>query len=137
MKRKVFSLMMLCLFAYLGMANAQVSPRDKGGITITPNPVEMGYRPNGAWMRPFEAQLTNSGAAETVTAIETTNEDFFIIDANLPAVVNSTKPLNFTIDNPDGVEKGVRAIKVNGESVPVGPLPLTADKEVNVEITMG
>ncbi len=101
MKRKVFSLMMLCLFAYLGMANAQVSPRDKGGITITPNPVEMGYRPNGAWMRPFEAQLTNSGAAETVTAIETTNEDFFIIDANLPAVVNSTKPLNFTIDNPD------------------------------------
>ena len=102
MKRKVFSLMMLCLFAFLGLANAQVSPRDKGGIAITPDPVEMGYRPNGAWMRPFEAQLTNSSAAgETVTAIETTNEEFFIIDANVPAVVSSTKPLNFTIDNPD------------------------------------
>ena len=56
MKRKVFSLMMLCLFAFLGLANAQANPQG-GNLTVTPNPLEMGYRPNGAWMRPFEVQL--------------------------------------------------------------------------------
>ena len=100
MKRKVFSLMMLCLFAFLGLANAQVTPRD-GGLTVTPDPLEMGYRPNGAWMRPFEAQLTTTGAAETVTSIEASNADFFVIDVKLPAEVNPTKPLKFTIDNND------------------------------------
>jgi cellobiose phosphorylase len=44
---------------------------------------------------------------------------------------------HISVLNPDGVEKGVKAIKVNGESVPVGPLPLTDDKEVKIEITMG
>ena len=101
MKRKVFSLMMLCLFAFLGLANAQVNPRDEGGISITPDPVAMGYRPNGAWMRPFEVQLTNPGTAQTITSVETTNEDFFIIDANVPEVVSATKPFKFTIDNAD------------------------------------
>ena len=100
MKRKVFSLMMLCLFAFLGLANAQVSPRD-GGLAVNPDPVEMGYRPNGAWMRPFEAQLTTTGAAETVIAIETSNEDFFLIDGKFPTVVEANKPMKFTIDNND------------------------------------
>nr|MCR5066607.1 hypothetical protein [Erysipelotrichaceae bacterium] len=44
---------------------------------------------------------------------------------------------HIAISNPDGVEKGVKAIKVNGQDVPVGPLPLTDEKEVKVEIIMG
>ena len=44
---------------------------------------------------------------------------------------------HISVNNPDGVEKGVKEIKINGQSVPVGPLPLTSEKEVNVEITMG
>ena len=44
---------------------------------------------------------------------------------------------HIAISNPNGVEKGVKAIKVNGQDVPVGPLPLTDEKEVNVEIIMG
>ena len=92
--------MMLCLFAFLGLANAQVTPRD-GGLTATPDPMEMGYRPNGAWMRPFEVVLSTTGAAETVSAIETSNEDFFVIDAKVPTVVQATKPMTFTIDNND------------------------------------
>ncbi|MBQ9036612.1 MAG: hypothetical protein IJ115_04090 [Erysipelotrichaceae bacterium] len=44
---------------------------------------------------------------------------------------------HITVNNPDGVEKGVREIKINGKEIPVGPLPLTDEKEVNVEITMG
>ena len=92
--------MMLCLFAFLGLANAQVNPGN-GGLTVTPDPVEMGYRPNGAWMRPFEVQLTNPGSAQTITSVETTNEDFFIIDAKVPESITSTKPYHFTIDNAD------------------------------------
>ncbi|MBR0473456.1 MAG: hypothetical protein IJJ19_00485 [Erysipelotrichaceae bacterium] len=44
---------------------------------------------------------------------------------------------HITVNNPDGVEKGVREIKINGKEIPVGPLPLTNEKEVNVEVTMG
>ena len=44
---------------------------------------------------------------------------------------------HITVNNPDGVEKGVREIKINGKKIPVGPLPLTNEKEVNVEVTMG
>ena len=46
MKRKVFSLMMLCLLAFLGVASAQ----QDGGMTVTPDPIDLGYRPLGAWM---------------------------------------------------------------------------------------
>ncbi|MBQ3384954.1 MAG: hypothetical protein IJG59_07040 [Erysipelotrichaceae bacterium] len=44
---------------------------------------------------------------------------------------------HITVNNPDGVQKGVKAIKVNGNDVPVGPIPVTDRKEVTVEVTMG
>ena len=44
---------------------------------------------------------------------------------------------HITVNNPDGVQKGVKAIKVNGSDVPVGPIPVTDRKEVTVEVTMG
>jgi len=44
---------------------------------------------------------------------------------------------HITVNNPDGIQKGVKAIKVNGSDVPVGPIPVTDRKEVTVEVTMG
>ena len=78
MKRKVFSLLALCLFAFLGLANAQST----GTVTANPDPIDLGYRPLGAWMRPLEVQLTATGAAQAITAIEA-DDDFFVIDEDL------------------------------------------------------
>ena len=102
MKRKVFSLMMLCLFAFLGMANAQQS----GTINVTPDPIDLGYRPLGAWTRPFEVQFTTtSTTAQTITAIEADNA-FFVLNANLPGTVSSTTPYNFTVVQGEGEAGG-------------------------------
>ena len=92
MKRKVFSLLALCLFAFLGLANAQST----GVVTANPDPIDLGYRPLGAWMRPFEVQLTATGAAQAITAIEA-DKDFFVIDAELPGTVSGTSPYEFTV----------------------------------------
>ncbi len=94
MKRKVFSLMMLCLFAFLGLASAQQSD-----MTVTPNPIDLGYRPLGSWMRPLKVQFTGTtSTAQTITSIEAENE-FFVIDANLPGTTSSTTPFNFTVSH--------------------------------------
>ena len=44
---------------------------------------------------------------------------------------------HITVKNPDGVEKGVVAMKVNGQSVPVGPVSVSDAAEVDVEVIMG
>ena len=44
---------------------------------------------------------------------------------------------HITVKNPDGVEKGVAAIKVNGNPVPVGAIPVSDAAEVDVEVIMG
>ncbi len=103
MKRKVFSLLVLCLFAFLGLANAQSS----GTVSANPDPIDLGYRPLGAWMRPFQVQLTATGAAQTITAIEA-DKDFFVIDANLPSTVSATAPFNFTVDHGEAAEGPVK-----------------------------
>ncbi|MBR4391019.1 MAG: choice-of-anchor J domain-containing protein, partial [Bacteroidales bacterium] len=102
MKRKVFSLLMLCLFAFLGMANAQ----PKGdGITVTPDPIDLGYRPIGAWMRPLDVQFVNEGVAKTIINIEA-DKTFFVIDAQLPGTITNARPYEFTITHGEA-EPGV------------------------------
>ncbi|MBR0385674.1 MAG: hypothetical protein IJI05_03915, partial [Erysipelotrichaceae bacterium] len=44
---------------------------------------------------------------------------------------------HITVSNPNGVEKGVKAIRFNGQDIPVGPLPLTDAPAAEVEIIMG
>ena len=65
-------------------------------IYMTPDPIDLGYRPNNAWMRPLEAELTAEGMNVQVTAIESSN-DFFDIDVELPAQLNPESPIGMTI----------------------------------------
>lgn len=45
---------------------------------------------------------------------------------------------HINISNPKGVEKGVKEIKVNGNVIPLGPIPVyKPNTDVNVEIIMG
>ena len=97
MKRKVFSLLVLCLFAFLGLANAQTT----GVVNANPDPIDLGYRPLGAWMRPLEVQLTATGASQAITALEA-DKDFFVIDAQIPGTVSGNVPYKFTVTHGEG-----------------------------------
>ena len=44
---------------------------------------------------------------------------------------------HITVKNPDGVEKGVRKILLNGQEIPAGPVPLGDAAEADVEVIMG
>ena len=44
---------------------------------------------------------------------------------------------HITVKNPDGVEKGVKRILLNGQELPAGPVPLCAETAADVEVIMG
>ena len=113
MKRKVFSLLVLCLFAFLGLANAQTT----GSVNANQNPIDLGYRPLGAWMRPFEVQLTTTGAAQEIINMEVEgNSDFFLLDADIPGSVSSSSPYEFTVNHGEATPGNV-----NGQLVVMTP----------------
>nr|MCR5014488.1 choice-of-anchor J domain-containing protein [Bacteroidales bacterium] len=133
MKRKVFSLLVLCLFAFLGLANAQTS----GVVNATPDPIDLGYRPLGAWMRPFEVQLTTTGAAQAITAIEA-DKDFFVINAELPGTVSSTTPFDFTVDHGEaeaGVISGNLVAMVNDRAAYIFDIQAVAYSPIEADVT--
>ena len=48
------------------------------------------------------------------------------------------KSYNINVDNPDGVQKGVAEIRVNGETIRGNVIPAAeAGSEVQVEVTLG
>ena len=90
-------MLVLCLFAFLGLANAQTT----GVVNANPDPIDLGYRPLGAWMRPLEVQLTATGASQAITALEA-DKDFFVIDAQIPGTVSGNVPYKFTVTHGEG-----------------------------------
>jgi cellobiose phosphorylase len=44
---------------------------------------------------------------------------------------------HITVKNPDGVEKGVKSIRVNGTEVPAGAIKANGASEIEVEVIMG
>ena len=55
-------------------------------MVVTPNPVDLGARPNGAWMKPATFTLTNDGGDGTVTAFDV-NNNFFAVNTQVPFVL--------------------------------------------------
>ena len=45
-------------------------------LVATPNPIDMGYRPSGAWMRPHQVNISNAGRGTIINNITTTNSYF-------------------------------------------------------------
>ena len=43
---------------------------------VNPNPIDLGYRPNGAWMLPYTFNLYNSGYYTTINSMSSTNPYF-------------------------------------------------------------
>ena len=48
-------------------------------LVVTPEPIDLGYRPSGCWMRPLSVELFNSGMTTTINSITSSNS-FFNLD---------------------------------------------------------
>ena len=71
---------------------------DLPATTIVPseNPVQLGVRPIGAWMKPYEFAITNQGTPTTVTGVDGTAN--FAVEAEVPYDLgyNGTMPISVT-----------------------------------------
>ena len=61
--------------------------------------INVGTRPNGAWMEPFTFQLRNDGQRVTVTNLDFTPDGFFgIVAPELPLVMNHNDVVDVTVN---------------------------------------
>ena len=61
-------------------------------ITTNPTDLDLGNRPNGAWMAPFTFTIENNGGAVTVTTLDLSGS-YFTANAELPAAIYAGNPL--------------------------------------------
>ena len=66
-------------------------------IVATPNAIDLGYRPLGAWMAPATISLSNTGNDATVSAI-TTENDYFVTDVEVPFTLSFFDEEPFTFE---------------------------------------
>ena len=73
-----------------------------GPVAVTPDFIDLGARPNGAWMRPAEVTIKPLGAYSNVNAIETTNAYFEMSDVELPTTIYNNNPLTMEVTHGEG-----------------------------------
>ncbi len=68
-------------------------------LVVNPNPIDLGYRPNNAWMRPLEVNVFNEGASTTIDNVSVTN-DYFQLDLGnvvVPFVLSHDNGFDFSL----------------------------------------
>ena len=78
--------------SYRNNIKLEISALTGAAITINPATLDLGMRPNGAWMAPFSFEIQNSGSPAAVTGVEF-NNSFFTANGEFPTVVTSSSPL--------------------------------------------
>ena len=83
-----------------------ITPGGGGPVALTTEPatLDLGARPNGAWMAPYKFQIKSSGTTN-VTAMDLSGS-YYTYNAELPATVNAQNPLEVEITTGDA-EPGI------------------------------
>ena len=66
-------------------------------LSITPNPIDLGNRPIGAWTQPKTVTLTNNGSNATLTNMSFTNNAFTVGGIELPTDLNWSQSTTFNV----------------------------------------
>lgn len=104
-------------------------------LSVTPNPIDLGNRPIGAWMAPKTVNLTNNGSNATLTNMSFTSNAFTVGGIELPTDLNWSQSTTFNVSlNADEAgsyeaqlaiayqERGVTLVPVSGTAyTPVCP----------------
>jgi len=75
-------------------------------LAVTPDPIDLGPRPNGAWMRPYTFTLSNLGPDADITDIQVTDGYFTLQTGDLA--------MPFTMTTGQSVELGIEWAEGNG-----------------------
>ena len=96
-------------------------------ITIKPKNIELGARPNGAWMRPYEVTIGTRGNNLNIVTLETTNSYFQLPELELPTDISMGSPLlvNFTHGEAEGDVNG-QLVVFYGETRSLEMVDMTA-----------
>ena len=99
-------------------------------IEVLPEPLYLGYRPMGAWMEPFVAQLNCVGLPSTVTVMISDNE-YFGLDVEVPFTMEygEMKDFNITtgdIDSENDVDIEGNLLLLYSEAREYTVVPMTA-----------
>ena len=70
-------------------------------IVVSPNPMDLGYRPNNAWMEPAKLLLDNWGKPVTVSTMVCDN-DYFQFDVETPFSMNHADSLYVDVTTGNG-----------------------------------
>ena len=84
-----------------------ITPAGPGGaLTTTPDVLDLGARPNGAWMAPYV--FTINGTGTTVNALDFSG-NYFTYNAELPATLTASRPLEVTLTTGEAEEGEVNS----------------------------
>lgn len=72
-------------------------------VSVTPDPIMLGERPIGAWMRPVEVKIASNVASVNINSIASSNSFFTIQDAETPAEVTYGHPMTIGVSHGQGV----------------------------------
>ncbi|MBO5847924.1 MAG: choice-of-anchor J domain-containing protein, partial [Bacteroidales bacterium] len=72
-------------------------------LTVAPSTIELGNRPNGAWMRPAELVLGTRGGDINIAFVESTNQYFEVSGADMPATVKKGEPVVLEVEGTQGI----------------------------------
>lgn len=88
------------------LVKADITPGGPTALTTTPDVLDLGYRPNGAWMAPYVFTINGSGA--TVNALDFSG-NYFTYNAELPATLTASHPLEVAVTTGTAEEGAVNS----------------------------
>lgn len=93
--------------------NYEISDDVEPSITVTPNPINLGYCPVGKWKAPYEVTLSTNVATVAVNSITSSNDYFNLSDVQTPTNIVYGNPLSFEITHGSGTGTKTAQLTIN------------------------
>lgn len=75
----------------------------EASFVATPNPIDLGHRPSGAWMRPYQVGITNEGRGTFINSVSITDSYFQLDnDFSLPFYLGYNDGLELVLNTGTG-----------------------------------
>lgn len=82
--------------------NYELADDVEPSITVTPNPINLGYCPIGKWKAPYEVTISTNVATMDISSISCSNSYFNLSNVQTPTEVVYGNPLTFEINHGSG-----------------------------------
>ena len=105
-------------------------------VTTSVATIDLGYRPNGAWMAPAVFELSNTGGPAVVSAV-TSDNNFFTVNTEVPFVLTSEEPVEVEVSTGTaaaGLQEGNIVVVYTERGASVIPITATAYNPIDGDV---